>query len=587
MSPRLRTAAILVAMITAYLPALCAEPGDSTGKSRHLREVTVSAIGPRRIFRPDNTTGAITIDGQRMNETPAFMAVADPVALVKTMPAVASTNELQANISVRGGGPGDNRFTADGAPIANPMHMLGLFSAYNPDFYDHYTFRPGRIPATTASSAAGVFEASTTTEPDSTIRGRLTAGLIESHGAIHVPLMPGRVSLSAGARSTYLSTVFPNLLKLGSSTLDYGFTDLNLALKARLTHQDLLKISAIANRDRMEAKNDKNGSKDGHFGWSNLATSATWTHRNTIAALTYSQYKNTFKLNEGGRDLDLPSRLTLATASAVTPLGSHWLAETDLNIRHTTGQHNRATGETGDRSRTSIEWNIGASYRMSTQMLDLDAGLRMTLYHCHHYTTLLPQPRVNISLRPSEIAIPYMSYSRTTTFDRLIQESNGGLPADFHTCADSDIPYLDSHNLETGVSGLIPGVYLNYIIEAYYKIMRNCGEYTGSLLDLTNASYNPLSDYHTGRGYATGLSVTLMRQFGRLRGRISYNIGTSRVKIPAISDKTFPTASDRLHDLSATIPGEPLSQTVDSRKTVRRSPSFSSSICSQSRLKTP
>ncbi len=554
----IRFALTLTTLTSLPLPALCDTPADSVGKNFSLSEVVVKAVGPRRVLRPDALTGAMQLDGSMLGELPTAFATPDPIAFVRTLPAVATTNDLQAAVAVRGSGPGDNYFTADGARVVNPMHMLGLFSAYNPAFFRSYSFTPGRISAVRPSAAAGVFEAESLAEPDSVLSGSVTAGLIESHGALAIPLRRGRTALAIGARRTYLDLLFPHLLTLGSSSLDYGFTDLNLSVISKLADDNRLRATVYANRDRMNAVNRKNGAKDGRFGWSNLAAAVTWQRGKVDSRLSFTRYENSFELSEGGRLLDLPSSLTAVSAMASMPLGHHWQIETDVTLRHSSGQHNRALTTAAGRSRRAFEWSAGASYTLRHRSMILEAGLRAALYNCNGYTTIVPMPRVNVAWELPHGITPFAAYTRTASFERLIQESTGGLPADFTTCADGTVKPLDTHSFEAGVSGTIPGVRVSCMLEGYCKLMDNCGEFAGSLIDLTNGSYNPLSDYHTGHGYAAGLSVTLMRQFGRVRGRVSYNLGTSRVHIPAISAEWFATSYDRLHDLTASVTWEPL-----------------------------
>ena len=538
------------------MPAVGAEPADTVGKPLLLDDIIVVSTGPRRILKTDRD-GAIRIDGQMLAEAPAALAVPDPVALINSLPAVATPNELQATISVRGGNPGDNRFSADGARVVNPMHLLGIFSTYNPSFYKDYTFRAGRIPATVPSKTGGEFAAYSAQEPDSVLSGAVTIGLIESHFALNIPV-GSKVSVMAGARRTYLNEIFPDILTLGNSKLKYSFTDFNLSAVARVKG-DIVKISFLGNRDDMSATIRANGSKDGSFGWKNVAASSSWFHRNMETTLSYSHFDNSFYLTEGSRTLNLPSSLSEVTAAWLWNINRHWKVESDLSIRTTSGQYNRDLGPApSGRSRTATEWNVGADYLLRHGRLNLDAGARLSSYFSRGYNRVVPQPRLSLTWEASDAANPFVSYSRTAQFERLIQESTGGLPADFISNCSRELPARVIDNFEIGAAGVIPGVYIAYTLEGYYRRSNHAGEFLGSLLDLTNGDYNPISDFADGKGYSLGLSAMLMRQFGKVRGRVSYNLGKSRVRIPRIGTDWMPSNSDRLHDLSATLTWEPL-----------------------------
>ncbi|MDE6196732.1 MAG: TonB-dependent receptor [Muribaculaceae bacterium] len=524
------------------------QPVDSLMPARELHEISVTATGPRRVLRAE-ADGSLTIDAAHLGEQAAFMGANDPIALLRTLPAVSTNNDLQAAMTVRGGSGGSNLYESDGVRIVNPLHLLGLYSAFNPSFYRSFSFAAGRHGATVPSLTGGRISACSGVEPDTLVSGAVSLGLIESHGTVRVPLRKGTSSLAVGARKTYLNLLFPDILKLGASTIGYGFTDINAAFTARLGDDDLLRISVFGNRDAMTLQSDKNGAKDGDFGWRNAAASAEWTGRKLRLSAGFTYFANSFMMDEGGRSLDLPSSLTQATARAVVPLGD-FTAESDVSYRHTSGQGRGA----GGRALSSVEGNVAASWRRTLSgRLTVDAGLRVALYGCGRFFRIMPLPRLDLSYRLADAISVFASYGRYARFDRLIEESTGGLPADFWTCStDAALPE-DVHGVEAGVSGVIPLTAVRFSAEGYYRRMLHSLEFGGSILDLANPSFDPMGHVIDGSGYAAGFSLTLMRQVGSLRGRIGYNIGVSRLRFERYGSHYVPSAHDRLHDLSATL----------------------------------
>ena len=519
-------------------------PDTVAAPARELRDVTVTAIAPRRLLK-QASDGQVIIDGRVISEQISFLGGGDPLAVVRSMPAVATANDLQAAHSVRGGATGDNLFESDGARIVNPLHMLGLFSAFNPAFYRTYTFRPGCIPACLPSLTSAYFAAESGMEPDSVISGTLAAGIIESHAAVSLPLGKN-MSVSAALRHTYLDALFPNLLTLGSSRLDYGFTDVNLAFRARVGSDDLLRLSFFGNADRMNIHNAKAGTKEGRLGWRNMALSAKWDHGRLAASLAYSAYANSFRLDEGGRRLDLPSFLRQITARASMPAGD-FVIESDLNFRHTSGQN--GFGES-----SAWEWNAASDYtKQLGERFMLSAGLRLAVYFNGSYFALRPQPRLGFDFSFDSRFGIYAAISRRVRFDRLVEETTAGLPADFWTAASKSLPPEDALVAELGVRGVIPHTAVHFTVEAYYRRVNNAAEFTGALLDLASPDYNPLSDLTPARGYAAGLSLSAMRQIGRVRGRIGYNFAASRLRFDSPGAAYFPSSHDRPHDLNVQV----------------------------------
>ncbi|MDE6442836.1 MAG: TonB-dependent receptor, partial [Muribaculaceae bacterium] len=527
------------------------------GHSFALNEVEITTSFNRALIVSDVEKGILKIDGAKMDDEIGFLSSPDVIQLLKTLPYSATTNEMQANISIRGGGSDDTRFTADGAPILNPMHLLGFFSSFNPDFYRNYTLQPGRISAVTPAASGGFFQALSAAIPDTSVNMSISLGLIESHGAVNIPLSKGKASLSLGGRITYIDKIYPHLLTDGSSTLLYSFGDLNGTLISRFTDNDVVRISLFASKDRLGVDNIKNGTKDGKFGWSNLAVSSEWRHDHLTAILSYSSFDNDFLLEEGGYRIDLPSSFKIMKGQTEIALPFGLTAETDVSFCISSPQSNRSFSRNAHTRQWSFTWNLGANYVNTFGPLMVEGGIRNMVYHCGDYDVFFPQPRLNLAWKIDERFNIFGAYGMAIGAERLVPESRGGLPIDFWVCADDRVKPLVSHNFELGLAGMLWESGINFNIEAYYRILRNRLEYTGSLLHWVVPGYDPISDVHAGKGYAAGVSVMLSRQFGKFRGRVGGNIGKSRTFIPAISDGYFPSSSDRPLDVSALITWQP------------------------------
>lgn len=538
--------ALFLLTVGSALCAQGAEPADSVSSMAvELEGFTVTATAPRRVL-VTSPEGVVTIDPRFLGEQVSFMGSNDPLALVRSLPSVATVNDLQARMPVRGGSTGENLFESDGARVVNPLHMLGLFSAYNPAYYSGYTFIPGRIPATIRSLTSAYFGADSGMQPDSVCSGSVSAGLIESHGAMRVPVVPGRLSVAAGVRHTYLDAVFPRLLRLGSSLLKYGFTDVNASVTAAPGRGHLLKLSFFGNCDRMNVDDDRNGSKDGRMGWRNAAASVKWRYGAVGASMAWSGYSNTFSISEGGRRIDCPSWLSQFTAGAEASVGSVEI-EADVSSRRVSGQNGfcRAASWEAD---VAADWRVALGRRVS-----LRAGMRAAAYFNGGYTAFRPQPRLEVEVALDHGLAVYAGASRRVRFDRLVEETTAGLPADFWMCASADVAPLDVWGVQAGVSGVIPSAGVHFAAEAYGRLVRADGEFAGSLIDLSSPDYNPASDLMFGKGYAAGVSVSLVRQTGRLRGRAAYAWGVSRRRFDRYGDSYFPSAHDRPHDLSVSL----------------------------------
>lgn len=545
--------AIIIFLSAGTGRAFAAQPTDTIIIPRELKEVEITTVGQRKLITSGND-GEIRISSSLLSELPSFLGGNDPMFLLRSLPSVGTANELSPAVSVRGSASGANLFESDGIRIINPMHMLGIYSAFNSDFYSGFTFRPGAAEATSANLTGGYFGAvSMETAPDPVLAGSVSAGLIESHGALRLPIVKGKSSLAIGARTSYLNLLYPDLLKAGSSTLTYDFSDMNAHFMWMPDSCNMLRISFFGDKDRLMMHNQRNGTKEGRFGWENIAAGIEWLHGNFAVRGSYSSFSNNFFLQEAGREINLPSAFRQATLSLLTHVGTVSL-ECDLNHRFSSGQGIRQEKSDIPGRSSAMEMNVAGTWSkpIGADLL-LRLGMRATLYSSRSYHTVEPQPRVSLKWNHSPVFSIFAAAGRYMRFDKIVEETNNGLPADFYVNTDVALPPDEVYSAELGISGVIPRLGCQYTVEGYYKILRNVTEYKGSLLSLVNTNYNPLEDVINGRGFSTGLSFSLMRQWGRLRGRISYNLGKSRLKFTEYGDSYFPSAHDRLHDFNATL----------------------------------
>ena len=536
-----------------------AQPTDSILPSENvLEEVVVKSRVPRRVFAPGKD-GAVGLRGVTLSETPTLMGSNDPVSVMRTLPSVATNNDLQASFSVRGSSTGANLFESDGARIVKPLHMLGLYSMYNPAYYRRYEFRPGYIPATTSNVGAGYVGAySMEDRVDTVTEGTVSVGLIESHGAIRVPVVKGKSSLAVGLRRSYLNYVYPKILRLGESYLNYYFTDVNVSSYTSFSDSKSLAVSLFYNQDCLNLESNRHGEKEGDFGWSNLAVSAKYMNGAMTLVLNYTRLSNKLKMDEGGKTLDIPSEYAQYTAKMYYGW-KEFDFEGDLNYRNSSGQKNKALNAMVDNSCRAVDLNMAAMWRHTwSERLDLSAGIRLTAYHSGNYNTILPQPRLHVSyILPNAMTVS-VSGGRYVMVDRLIEENNVGLPTDFVACANRQLRPLDNYSFDVGLRGYIPYIIAHFDVGLYYKRILNDTEYVGSLLEFANASYDPYVDILQGDGYAGGAYISLMRQIGKVRGRVSYNYGISRIRLERYGSGYIPTNHDRPHDLNVTVSYNPV-----------------------------
>ena len=104
-----------------------------------LGEVVVKGISPRSEVLKSRI-GVLDISTRRLKSLPALLGEADVVKTLQRLPGVVGGTEGMSGLFVRGGDGDDNLFLLDGNPVYHTDHVLGFFSAFNPDAVKNATF---------------------------------------------------------------------------------------------------------------------------------------------------------------------------------------------------------------------------------------------------------------------------------------------------------------------------------------------------------------------------------------------------------------------------------------------------------------
>lgn len=512
-----------------------------------LSEVAVSVRAPQRILRPDGRE--FSFSSADMAGMPKAFGADDPIRLMQALPAVATSNDLSAGISIQGCSHAANRTAIDGAPLVNPYHLLGLFSAFNTGHFRNFLLKPSAHSATASNFIGGAIEATTAQRPDTLWRGTATVGLIKSHATVAIPLRRGSNSLTLSARQSYLDKIFPSALKIDHASIGYSFGDFNATFTQAVGNDASVKANLLYSHDHMTLS-DAMYDSDGRFRWSNLMAAVSYADNRQTHSLSVNRFHNRFLLRQTTMELDLPSSLTHIAYSGIMTIGPFSVGA-EGNARFCTEQTPDGTPAPADRA---YELSVSGVYRTPPwHNLSAELGVRATLYTGDRYTRVYPLPRIAATWRPHRDWNLTAAYGIYTQFTHLIQESGTGMPTDFWINASRRFRPMSAHAFSLTATGILPGRWLSVNIEAYCRLLDNVTEYNGALLNMVSSRYHPLDDVLTGTGRAYGISVTLMKNTGNIRGWIGYNLGHSANRFPTLGNGWHPASHDRLHDLSVML----------------------------------
>ena len=237
----------------------------------------------------------------------------DPLRALQQLPGVATSDELRAELSVRGSPFRQVGLVLDEVKSRLLVHTVrgieqtGSVALLNADLVDAATLTPGAGPQRFGNTVGAELAIRTRTGRSDGLHGRAMASAIAATGYLEGPLGSDRVTLIAGARRSYASWIVRRIDPDVSGTFE--FTDAQARLDVRLSSRQRLSAGVLAGasaydeRGRRTPANaldiGRNRTAMGTVAWQALVGSR-WIVRQRAAAIA-SRYRNE---NPDGRPLD-------------------------------------------------------------------------------------------------------------------------------------------------------------------------------------------------------------------------------------------------------------------------------------------
>lgn len=549
MSATLLSGICVLSSLAQNADSLMYAAGDS---AIMMREVSVSATRAHHVY--DNVHGSMELSRGMLDTYGRFMGVADPVRLYRTLPAVSTGGDINGGMNVQGTDYSTNYYTVDKAEVINPMHMLGLFSVFNVSHFEGFSLIPGGHGALNPDFLGASFEARTSADSDTVFNGEASVGVMMASATLRVPVDRRRSSLILSARRSLLDVLFPSILSIDHATLKYNLVDANATWIQQIGSNAVMHINFMASADHMNM-NDKFYDAKGSFGWKNLLASALYQSPSMNHILSWSRYTNRFVLRESTFTIALPSAVSHLAYRGEWHLKNLMVGwDTNLSTVDEQGHRENAEEDIMCRRTYGLTASVAGSYSLCFGPWSADAGLRLSVYtDFNGFTRAYPMPRFSLRYSTKRDWFVKAILGWRSQFSHLVKESGTGLPVDFRINASDRFRPATSRELLLSAGGPLMGPGLSLNVELYAKRFRNLVEFNGAVINMINSGYNPLEDLLQGHGYSAGVSVTLSRGIGRLRGWAGYTLGVSKGRFDDLGDKWFSTDNDRRHDFKAAL----------------------------------
>ncbi len=504
---------------------------------------------------------------------PPLAGEADVLKALTLLPGVSSPGEASGGFNVRGGGYDQNLILVDGAPLYNPSHMFGFFSAFNPNIIRDVTLYKGAIPANYGGRGSSVVDIAYKRGNLANWSGDATLGMVSSKFSAGGPIIRDKMSVMLGGRASYTNWL---LRKAGDADVRNSrasFYDGNVLLNYAINPKNDVSYSLYYSSDSFRFAGDTTNQ------WRNLAQVFKWnselSEKLTLqVSAIQSDYSSTITSDIPFAGFDLKSGILdnqLGVEMTYKPIDNHtikvggqtkWLTvnlgslkpfedafiepekitkekatESGLFLQHDFDLFSNLTVSYG------VRWSnyrrlgeaVLNSYDQSLAR-DVENVSGQTVYEdgevIQTYSGV--EPRASLNLKLGAGTSIKAGYNRMYQYIHLISNTTSISPVDAWKLSD---PYLkpeivDQYSL--GVFKNLLGSQLEASIEGYYKDWENVVEYKDGADLFLNSHLE--TELLTGIGKSYGVETFFKKKNGRFNGWVSYTYSRSLRKIDGALD---------------------------------------------------
>jgi hypothetical protein len=511
----------------------------------------------------------VKLDIKTIRLVPSLLGEVDLVKVLQLLPGVQPTSEGATGFSVRGGSADQNLIILDEATVYNASHLMGFFSVFNNDAVKNVTLYKGDLPAAYGGRLSSLLDVQMKDGNSKKTGFSGSIGTVSSKLTIEGPLIKDRTTFLVAGRRTYADLFLPFAKDENVRDDKLYFYDLNLKLSHIFNEKNRLYLSGYSGRDVF--KNPFSS-----IGFGNQTASVRWNHLFSQKlffnlSLIYSKYNYEIGTPEE-QATSFEWKSTLRDYSARFDFTHYLSGNHKLRYGATVMYHQFYPGSVTGLGNTSLynDFVLPAEYALDhslylsddykvTEKFSLKYGLRFAIFQnagpatIYNYdkeykpvdSTVYPknrifntysglEPRLAFTFIINDISSVKGSYSHTSQFITLAQNSTAGTPLDIWFPSTPNVKPQVSDQYSLGYFRNLKQNMYEVSGEAYYKTFRN-------LIDFRDHAQLFLNQYlegelRIGRGYAYGIETLVRKNEGRFTGWISYTWARSYRIIPEINN---------------------------------------------------
>lgn len=570
--------------------ALNVEMAENTNQ---LNEVIVSA-NRENIVR-NVRMGIEKINIKMLKQIPMGMGEVDIFKSSLLLPGVQSVGEASNGYNIRGGSADQNLILLNGAPIINPSHFFGFFSAFNSDMIEDVTLYKSGIPAKFGGRVSSVMDIAL--KEGSMEKFNISGGISPLTGRLMIegPIIKKKASFIISSRTTYSDWILRQLKNIQLQKSSASFYDAQGLLTFDPNDKNFFSLSGYLSNDNFDYY------KESAINYRNFASTFKWRHvynqrfsSQFSAILSNYDYKDNSK-QDSTTYYSLYYKLNQQILRADFTLRPDDRHKIDFGldainysllpgVQKPVGVYSEILPKTLEKER-AVEpaLYISDEYEISPRLL-ISGGLRFTLFttfgpktqliynensprtlenvidtlHFGNGEILKTYPGLEFRFSSRFVLTPDLSLKagvqRNFQYLHMISNTTSMTPTDIWKLSDNYILPQRGDQFSLGIYRNFNSKAVETSMEVYYKNIKNILDYKGGAELLMNDHLE--TDIINGNCKAYGIELMIKKQVGMLTGWISYTYSRVLLKVDGKFEEEkvnggryFPANFDKPNDL--------------------------------------
>ena len=505
----------------------------------------------------------------QLKNIPLALGEADVMKMVQTLPGVKSMGEASSGFNVRGGASDQNLILLNNNTVFNPMHLFGLFSAFNSDVIGETELYKSGIPSQYGGRISSVMNIMSKAADRQEWHGSASIGLLTSKATLEAPIVKDKVLLLLGGRTTYSDWMLKMIPeKSGYKDGKAGFWDLSGTLTINFSRNHRLNIYGYYSDDKFSfSPYNKYGYTNGN-GSIELKSRYNDRVNSTITAGYdhYDYFNNESESEYRAARLSFAIDQYFAKANVSYTLNDSHQLQFGFNTLlynvqpgkyEPLGQYSNIAFRQLDKEQAlesalyiEDQWKITPSIKVT-------GGLRYAMFNAmqegkkHVYQA--PEIRLSASYNITEDQSVKVGFNTMHQYIHKVSNTSIMSPTDTWTLSSDKIKPQDGFQVAAGYYFQTNDHKYEVTLEAYYKQMSNYLTYRSAGQLLMNPNLE--NDVIATRGRAYGIELQLRKPIGKLNGWISYSYSRTQLQqqektaSPINGGDWFAAEYDRPHEL--------------------------------------